>query len=225
MNPSLACVDRSVASSWQEVIDNGIQLKTGQTGPGNNPGVEFVEYLEGPIQNIYGYGGSAEVMAAFDRGEINTIWGCDTGLAGRLYPDWVEDGRLAPLFWWGTESSEEWLTAIGSTQAEVPHVYDIAGVTWSALDKQAFSAWETISLISRTFLLPPGVEPEVAEYWREKFKLVVEDEEFVAAVDVAGYLEAYGYAGGDPIKKALLDMSTLPDNIKAVLQNFAPSSN
>ena len=132
---------------------------------------------------------------------------------------------MAPLFWWGTESSEEWLTAIGSSQAEVPHVYDIAGVTWSALDKQAFSAWETISLISRTFLLPPGVEPEVAEYWREKFKLVVEDEEFVAAVDVAGYLEAYGYAGGDQIKKALLDMSTLPDNIKAVLQNFAPSSN
>jgi hypothetical protein len=224
LNPSLACVDRNVASSWQDVIDKGVDLKTGQTGPGNQPGVEFVEYLEGPIENVYGYGGSAEVMAAFDRGEINVIWGCETGLADRLYPEWALENRLAPLFWWGVESSEEWLAAIGSSRAEVPHVFDIAGVTWTDLDKQAFTAWETIALVSRTFLLPPGIDPDIADYWREKFKLIVEDEEFIAAVDVAGYLEAYGYAGGPQIKKALLDMTSLPDEIKAVLQNFAPSN-
>jgi len=72
--------------------------------------------------------------------------------------------------------------------------------------------------------LPPGIDPAVADYWREKFKLVVQDEEFIAAVEVAGYLEAYGYAGGPEIKEALINMSTLPDNIKAVLQNFAPSN-
>ena len=223
LNPSLACVETSVATNWKEVIAKGVQLTTGQTGPGNQPGHEFVEHLGGPIKNVYGYGGSAEVMAAFDRGEINLIWGCDTGLANRLFPEWALEGRLSPLFWWGTESSEEWLAAIGSTRAEIPHVFDIEGVTWTDLDKQAFSAWETISLISRTFILPPGIDPEIADYWRAKFKLIVEDEEFIAAVEVAGYLEAYGYASGPVIKEALLSMSTLPDDIKVVLKNFAPS--
>jgi tripartite-type tricarboxylate transporter receptor subunit TctC len=223
LNPSLACGERSAAATWADAVANGVQYKTGQTGPGNQPGVEYIEHLGGPIENIYGYGGSAEVMAAFDRGEINAIWGCDTGLAGRLYPEWIEDQRIVPLFWWGAESSEEWLASMGSTRADVPHVYDAAGITWSDLDKQAFSAWETISLISRTFLLPPGVSPEVADYWREKFKDVVLDPEFVAAVDVAGYTEAYGYANGVDIKESLLAMSTLPANIKDVLKNFAPA--
>jgi tripartite-type tricarboxylate transporter receptor subunit TctC len=222
-NPSMFCAERSVAASWQEVLDKGITLTTGQTAPGNSPGAEFVELIGGPIKNVYGYGGSAEVLAAFDRGEIDAVWACGPELAGRLFPEWIEQGRLAPLFWWEMQHSDEWMAKLGSSNAEVPHIFDIGGVEWSDINKQALSSWINIATISRTFLLPAGTDPNVAEYWRAKFKATVEDPEFIEAAGVAGYSEEYGYAGGPEIKASLLALGSLPAEIKEILKGIAPS--
>lgn len=222
-NPSMFCADSSVATSWQEVLDKGITLTTGQTAPGNSPGAEFVELIGGPIKNVYGYGGSAEVMAAFDRGEINAVWSCGPELAGRLFPEWIEEGRLAPLFWWELEHPEEWMNQLGSSNADVPHIFDIGGVEWTDLNKQALSSWINIATISRTFILPPGTPPEIADYWRAKFQMVVEDPDFIAAAGVAGYSEEYGYAGGPEIKESLLGLGSLPTEVKEILKGIAPS--
>jgi tripartite-type tricarboxylate transporter receptor subunit TctC len=222
-NPSMLCVDSSVATSWQEVIDNDIQLITGQTGPGNSPGAEFIQLIGGPIKNVFGYGGSAEVMAAFDRGELNMIWSCGPELAGRLFPEWIEEGRLAPLFWWELQHPEGWMAELGSSNADVPHIFDIAGVEWTDLNKLAFSSWVEIATISRTFLLPPGVDKDVADFWRKIFKDIVEDPAFIEAADIAGYSDQYGYAGGVEIKEALLELDTLPDAVKEILKGISPS--
>jgi hypothetical protein len=222
-SPSLLCVDTSVATSWQDALDRGVQLVTGMPGPGNQPGPEFAELIGGPIRNVYGYGGSAESLAAFDRGEINAVWGCGPELAGRLYPEWIEQGRLAPLFWWEAESNEAWLASMGSSRAEVPHIFDIEGLNWTDLNKQAFDAYVTIALISRTFVLPSGVDPDVVSYWRTKFRDVVEDPDFIEGAAIAGYGDEYGYAGGPEIKDALLAMGSLPQEIKDILKNFAPT--
>lgn len=222
-NPSMLCVDSSVATSWQDVLDKGITLKTGQTGPGNSPGAEFVELIGGPIKNVYGYGGSAEVMAAFDRGEVNMVWSCGPELAGRLFPEWLEQGRLAPLYWWELQHDDAWMAKLGSSNADVPHIFDIGGVEWTDLNKLAFSSWVEIATISRTFLLPPGVDKDVADFWRVIFKEIVEDPEFIKAADIAGYSDQYGYAGGVEIKEALLKLGTLPDDVKEILKGISPS--
>jgi tripartite-type tricarboxylate transporter receptor subunit TctC len=222
-NPNMLCVDSDVATSWQDVIDKGITLKTGQTAPGNSPGAEFVELIGGPIENVYGYGGSAEVMAAFDRGEINMVWGCGPELAGRLFPEWNEEGRLAPLYWWEMQQPDEWMAKIGVPNSDVPHIFDIPGVDWTDLNKQAFSSWVEIATISRTFLLPPGVDKDVGDYWRSQFKAIVEDPDFIESAFIAGYGDSYGYAGGVEIKKSLLNLDKLPDNVKEILKGISPS--
>jgi tripartite-type tricarboxylate transporter receptor subunit TctC len=222
VNPQMFCAEKSVATSWQDVIDKGLTLKTGQTGPGNSPGPEFIDLIGGPIENVYGYGGSAEVMAAFDRGEINSVWGCGPGLSDRLFPEWATSGRLAPLFWWEDQFDDEWYAKLGVTKADVPHIFDLAGVNWTDLNKSAFTNWVKIAGISRTFLAPAGVDPAVLEYWRGAFQAVVEDPEFVQLVEAAGYIDEYGFAGGDEIKQALLEMDGLPADVKEILKGIAP---
>jgi len=221
-NPNMLCVDTSVATSWQDVLDKGVKLVTGQTGPGNSPGAGFVELLGGPLKNVYGYGGSAEVMAAFDRGEINVVWSCGPELAGRLFPEWLEQGRLAPLYWWELQHDDDWMAKIGVPNSEVPHIFDIGGVDWTDLNKLAFQSHVEISTISRTFVLPPGVDPNVTEFWRTIFKDVVEDPAFIEAADIAGYSDQYGYAGGVEIKKALVKLGQLPDDVKEILKGITP---
>ena len=223
-SPQMFCADKSFATSWQDVIDRGLTLKTGQTGPGNSPGPEFIDLIGGPIENVYGYGGSAEVMAAFDRGEINSVWGCGPQLAGRLFPEWVENDRLAPLFWWELEHEQEWYDALGVAKADVPHIFELEGIDWSELNQQAFRSWVKIAAVSRTFLMPAGVPEDVAQYWQDTFKKIVEDPEFIASVEAAGYLEEYGYAHGDEIKDALLEMDGLPQAVKDILKGIAPQS-
>jgi hypothetical protein len=223
-SPQLFCADSSVATTWQQVIDQGITLRTGQTAPGNSPGPEFIDLIGGPIENVYGYGGSAEVMAAFDRGEINSIWGCGPQLAGRLFPEWIENGRLAPLFWWEAHYPDDWYQQLGVVKEDIPNVKDLAGLNMTDLEKRAFDNWVRIATISRTFLLPAGVPDEIVEYWQETFKKVVEDPEFIESTEIAGYAEEYGYAGGDEIKDTLLEMNELPPEVKEVLQGIAPQA-
>ena len=67
-------------------------------------------------------------MAAFDRGEINAVWSCGPELAGRLFPEWIEEGRLAPMFWWEQQHSDEWMEQLGSSNADVPHIFEVGGV-------------------------------------------------------------------------------------------------
>ena len=51
----------------------------------------------GPFKMVYGYGGTSEIMAAFDRGELDMTNRCGPSTAGRLFPEWAEEGRLVPV--------------------------------------------------------------------------------------------------------------------------------
>ena len=127
------------------------------------------------------------------------------------------------MFWWEQQHSDEWMEQLGSSNADVPHIFEVGGVEWTDLNKQALSSWINISTISRTFILPPGTDPDVAEYWREKFKITVEDPDFIEAAGIAGYSEEYGYAGGPEIKESLLGLGDLPADVKEILKGIAPS--
>ena len=68
------CVDSKVAKSWEDVLALGRPLLMGAAGPGNEPAVEFMSKNGGPFKLVYGYGGTSEIMAAFDRGEFCLLY-------------------------------------------------------------------------------------------------------------------------------------------------------
>jgi tripartite-type tricarboxylate transporter receptor subunit TctC len=66
------------------------------------------------------------------------------------------------------------------------------------------------------------VPDDVLQYWRETFKMVVEDPDFIQSATLAGYLDQYGYAGGDEISQTIRELGKLPDDVKKILKAIAP---
>lgn len=190
-----------VANTWQEVIDSGQEITIGATAPGDTAGAgaQLMETLGGPMRYVYGYGGTSEILAAFDRGELDSMASGDEARVDRAYPEWIENQRIVPLFWWTAPFPQSYLDRLG---AEEPvHLFDaieMAGINLTDEQQGVFEVSENINLLSsRTFLLPPGTPDDVYQAVLEAWEATVQDPEFVEAKVAGGYDE--GYVSADEI--------------------------
>ena len=193
------CLDRNFASSWQEVLDRDLTIKVGSAGPGNEPAIEFMIANGGPFKMVYGYGGTSEIMAAFDRGEVDGTNRCSPGTAGRLYPEWIDDGRLVPIFYEVKPYNDEWLANLGHT-GPLPSYLDLPGITYDdPVQAKANELNQLVAEISRVFFLPPGVPDDVKQYWQSAFDQMMVDAQFEEQVAIAGYADSLGYGRAEDI--------------------------
>ncbi|MEX2599481.1 MAG: hypothetical protein WD533_07485 [Dehalococcoidia bacterium] len=194
---NLLTVRRDVAETWDDVLQLGRPLRLGDTEPGASGGEAglFIELTGGPVQQIYGYGGTSEILAAVDRGELD---GSASGLgaAERLYPEWVESRFLAGIFHWGGEPTEDpaLMRFLEAFNEDIPpHLFDIIDVNED--ERAAFDlAVATTGTMSRTFVLPPDTPDEIVAVWRDALRQMTEDPEFVQAAETAGYTTTYASA-------------------------------
>ncbi len=215
-------VNRKVATSWSAVEALGRPITVGQTSPGSTAelGARFASLLGAPIKMVYGYGGTAEIAAAFDRGELDAVTSAGAyNVVPRLYPDWMTNHTIVPLFWWGpsTQLNQEpdvtqftdWMNQLGSPIP--PNVMDVVHPTTT--QRAAYNLAVTVEdEMSRLIILPPGVPDGVVNAWRQAVKEVANDSEFKQLAGAAGYDTGYG----DPIKMR----QDLNDN-KSALQDPA----
>ena len=192
------CLDKNFASSWQEVLDRGLTIKVGSVGPGNEPAIEFMVENGAPFKLIYGYGGSSEIMAAFDRGETDGTSRCGPGTAGRLYPEWIEQGRMVPIFYSKKPYNDEWLANLGHT-GPLPSFRDLPGLTFDPAQAEGLELNLLVTELSRVFVMPEDVPTDVTQYWQSAFDQIVVDPVFIEQLTIAGYEEAYGYGRAEDI--------------------------
>jgi hypothetical protein len=157
--------------------------------------VDILEYAGLPFRNIYGYGGSAEVLAAFDRGELDMPGGWCTPLyVERLYPEWVDQGRVVPLFWnMQPKPDDEWIRTLGVDPDALPYVLDLPGLELSESERRGYQVYEAINMMSRLFFLPPDTPDEVVQVWETAIASMVEDPEFQTRMQDTGFDFQYGY--------------------------------
>lgn len=198
-------VNRTFAMTYDQVIAEGKELTSGATAIGDTGGVgsAFMELLGAPMKVIYAYGGTSEIAAAFDRGEIT---GTDRGgyqNAPTLFPEWVDEKRIVPLFRWGAEPEDdpawgEYMTTLDTVTP--PHVFDILNPTEG--EKAVFRLTEIVNdSLSRTFVLPEGVPQDLVDVWTKGFADTIGDPDFVAAAALLGRPVLYG--GPESIREAL----------------------
>ncbi len=214
------CIQRSVASSWQEVLDKGIILRQGATAPGNEPAVEFMAANGGPFKLVYGYGGTSEIMAAFDRGELDLTNRCGPGTAPRLFPEWIEEGRLVPIFYETKPVDDEYLALLGHT-GPLPSFLDLPGLDVNQDQLAALRANLLITEISRAFLLPAGVSDDVKQYWQAQFDQMMVDPDFIDSVIIAGYEDSYGYGRSEDILEIVDLVRNLEQNVKDIMLDIS----
>lgn len=194
----MTCIRRELATSWEEVMKLGRPVTRGSAtrgGPGTI-GTEFIALIGGPIKMVYGYTGSSEIMAAFDRGELDTTSCRDTHVP-RLFPEWITKKILAPLFWWAAKPSEDWLRQLEAPMP--PHLFDVVKVT--AEQKKVFEVASDITMMDRIFIMPPAVPENILAAWRKAFEATVRDPTFVEEAKVAGF--DTGLSTADEFKRVI----------------------
>ena len=217
VSDSALCVDRSVATSWEEVLALGRPIKHGQTAPGNTPAEEFLESIGAPIQAVYGYGGTSEIMAAFDRGEIDATDRCSVNTVPRLYPEWLTERRLVPLFYETLAFSPEWLQTLGFERDSYPKFTDLPGLSASQAQLDAVGVNIAAVDLSRIFILPEGVPAEIQRDWQARFDQIMVDIQFIERLGIAGYADDYGYGTSDDIRALIQQIRDVDDVTREIM--------
>lgn len=197
--PRLWCVRRSIANNYDELKKRGKPVTNGGNAPGASFGIgpQFVQELGGPVTMVYGYGGTSEIMAAFDRGELQSVDRCVEENVPRLFPNWVKERTVAPVFWWEKEPSKDWIGQLGGTN--VPHIFEVVDATEE--QKKAFDVAMRFNTFSRIFVTQPDVPDDMYSAWKKAFEATTKDPEFLKGADAAGLEVSLGTA--DDFNEAL----------------------
>ncbi len=217
--PRIWCVRRSIATSWEELKKLGRPVTNGGNAPGAAFGLgpQFVEALGGPAKMVYGYGGTSEIMAGFDRGETESVDRCTEENVPRLFPGWIKNKVVAPIFWWEKEPSKDWLGQLGATQ--IPHIHAVTKPNDD--QKNAFDVANRFLYFSRIFITPPGVPDNVYEAWRKAFEATTRDPGFLKAAETAGLEVGLGTA--EDFRQSLQSFEKLTPEGRKLLKDLIGS--
>ncbi len=197
---------RDYALTWDDVMAKDRAARYGATAPGDAGGIgaAFLELVGAPINVIYGYDGTSEIVAAFDRRELDVSDRGGPDSARSLNPDWITNREIVPLFHWGADPSDDQEFSDYVTNdlgAEIPpHLFDIISLTDD--QKALFALTESINdRMNRLFVMHPDTPEHIYQIWVEAFRKTAADPDFIASAALLG--REVGYAGPDVLLDAL----------------------
>ena len=216
--PRMWCTRRDLATSWQDILKLGKPVTVGANAPGGlsaTLGPEFVQALGGPVRIIFGYGGASEVMAGFDRRELDSIQYCTDDYVPRLFPEWIKQKRLAPIFWWSAKPSDDYVGQLGSSN--LPHIADALGAT--ADQRKALEVAMGFGRMGRLLVAPPGLDNRIYQVWKTALEAAVRDPEF-KKVAAAAELDV-GLGTAEEFRENNAALKRLPKNMQEMVKKLA----
>ena len=216
--PGVICADSKAFGSWKAVLASKQPLKIGASAPGGQRelGAALLSLVGGPVKIVYGYGGSSESLAAFDRGELNGT-ACAEDIIPRLYPEWLTKKRLVPLFWWTNPPSAAYVARMG-TKGKPVNVIDLPGVKFTEEHKIALRVAQKMFVFTRALLLPPRTPDEIYGAWRKAYEATIQDPQLVATAAKAGITVGLGRA--EDFRAAIADAGKLSKNGLALFKKL-----
>jgi tripartite-type tricarboxylate transporter receptor subunit TctC len=135
----------------------------------------MIRLLGAPIQIIRGYSGTAENLLALEKGETQGLHGVSWSYVKTRKADWLRDGKIRILLQTGLEPHADLKT--------LATVYDLVKTD------DVRQVWDLIlapKVMSRPYVLPPGVPGERAAALRSAFERLVKDPAFLAEMERTG---------------------------------------
>ena len=192
-------VHREFATSWQEAIikvqREGRRLKDGSSGVGNSSSLvtEWLSRVGQPVQVVYGYGGTAERYAAFDRREtdLSPMEPNDSRVVN-TFPHWLKrPSRIIPVLATRDVPPADWvaknMTPFGWELP--PHGFDVLKITET--QKQALITAYAVRNSADRAVLPKGVPDNIQQALRQAFKQTASDPAYIAAMEKRGFKGGY----------------------------------
>jgi hypothetical protein len=176
-----------IATTWKEIANRGKPATNGETEVGTSVSIPaaWLELIGAPIKNVYGYGGGSEVLAAFNRGELDlTTRASEIALIKRSFPEWLEKkpAYLTPIVRWRGLLGKDFLDA--GKWPQPPDIFEIAKGTEP--QRAALEAWMELGTGSKVFTLPPGVPADAYQALKKSFEATVADPAFVKDATARG---------------------------------------
>jgi tripartite-type tricarboxylate transporter receptor subunit TctC len=172
----------------------GKKWRWGEISPATGAGKVLVWFTQTkmPIRGFYGYGGSAEVAAAFERGEMIVTSRCNETFANR-YPHWFKKNKVVPLFGWGELNPDKHLPpnnplSNGIREGRWPWFGDMHKTVPQLATKDQWAAFDAMAALNGTHVwaLPPGVSPKVTKALQKAFLDTVRSKGYIADMTKRG---------------------------------------
>jgi tripartite-type tricarboxylate transporter receptor subunit TctC len=148
------------------------EMTVGGTGTGADSNL-FPQVLNSilgtKLKLVNGYPGTAPILLAIERGELDGICGVYWSSILSLRPQWFANGDMKPLIQIAIEKHPE--------HQDIPLVTDYAK---NPIDKQALELIFASMKFARPFFGPPGIPADRLAYLRQAFDATMKDPEFLA---------------------------------------------
>ena len=131
----------------------------------------MVNLLGAPIRIIRGYSGTADNLLALEKGEIQGLHGVSWSYVKTRKADWLRDKTVRILLQTGGPHRD---------LQDVPTIYSLVK------SDEVRQVWDLIlapKVMSRPYLLPPGVPAERVAALRTAFERLAQDPAFLAEMD------------------------------------------
>jgi tripartite-type tricarboxylate transporter receptor subunit TctC len=151
---------------------------------------------------VTGYKGTADILIAMERGEIDGVCGIDWSSVKSSRPSWVADKKLNYLFQVGVQPNAE-LDGMGVPQA--------AKYTKSEEDRTVMEFVTAQQMFARPYLLGPNVPKAQVAVLRAAFNKLVEDPQLLAEAGRLSMLLAP--ASGEKVQELITRMYAAPKAI------------
>jgi hypothetical protein len=219
---STVCVRTDIADSLDAFLKSPRKLRIAEavqaTGPGANK--MWLEIVGLPVQPVFGYGGTSELNAAFDRGELELTDRCNDATLVQ-FPDWLGQNQATPLFYF--ENPPQYMQEF-KAQGRAPwlgHVADVVPVTPD--QRAALEANNELSSGERLFALPPRTPDNIVAAIRKGFNDTVNDPAFQAEMERRNL--DVGLKSADALKETIEKAQRLKPEVFSILkQMYTPKT-
>ena len=219
------CARADRIKNLNDFLKAGRKWTLGEIGPSTTLGkeTEWYKIVGLPVNVVYGYGGSAEVAAAFDRGEMDLTMRCDPVYA-KKYPEWFTKNYALPLFWHSTEP-KDWFpldTPLyhNFKKGAYPWFVEIHEALKEVVTKDQFAAFDAFRALTGTHVwaLPPGTPKEVVKALQSAFNEMTKSKAFIKDMNSRDR-EVLPIAGEELVKRVNA-LKNQPPSVKAILEKM-----
>lgn len=149
---------------------------------------------------VTGYKGSADVVLAILRGEVEGIGYYSWSNVVAKNPEWIKDKKVRVLLQTGAKRA-----------ADLPDVPTVGELALNPAMRQVQNLWLAPLELARPYVMPPEVPGDRVEAMRQAFALMVKDPEYRADMAKSGLISAPNPAS--EIIKLLANFQATPQDV------------
>jgi hypothetical protein len=198
-NPSHLCGRTDVVSDLDTFMKSSRKFRLAETSPASNPApvMEWMKMVGMPVETVYGYGGTSELRAAFDRKETEITNRCNNADI-QVFPQWFDTDFARPLVYWGKEPPEVGKKLMA--EGKIPWYKNLLDVATSATPNQKAGLEMYLSLNGvHVHILPPRTPENTVRVLKAAYGAALRDPELQAGLEQRG--QEFNPLDGDDIRK------------------------